>query len=222
LRFVLVILLLLPAIAAGSVSLHAVCEADGSVAITITAENDAMPPDWLGLVVTRTRIGVCDVSENLTEAPLDLPAPGDELIHRVDSSVPLPGVNYRFETRAVDANGRLYDLPGAVYDHAALGLAPSFIGRVVYEADDAYRLEGCTADCWPTCNDISASQLGVSDFQMLMWATKSTTIAIYAAPAGPLASNDCFEYVTAVKIAPPCFITPNESASWSSLKSSYR
>lgn len=222
-RFAIVALLICsPLFAHADVSLEAVCDGSGQVRVTVTARNDAMPASWKGLVVERTRIGACGETQILTADLLDLPAPGETLIHVLETAVPIAGVNYRFETRVVDDSGLEHTLPGAVYDHAALGPAPTFVGRVASLAAGHYELQGCEADCWPVCSDITAVQLGVSEVQMLVWATHNTTIAVYAAPAGPLTSGACYENVSEVKVSPSCAPTSTSAATWSSLKLSYR
>ncbi len=134
------------------------------------------------------------------------------------AALPLVGNN-----DCAQAAGEVRDQPGLpAHDDAAREDVAIFKGYVVLLDNDQYGLAGCTSGDWASCDEITPLELGVTELQMIVWATRNTTLLIYGKwDDSPLAVN-CFQNVEAVKVTSSCEGLPNESLSWGSLKASYR
>ena len=100
---------------------------------------------------------------------------------------------------------------------------PIFLGSVgVVEIGVEYSLVGCGAG-WESCDSVTAEELGVSELQMIVWATHGTTIHIYGKWADEPGDTGCFREVEIAKATQFCGSgLPNERMDWGRLKSSYR
>jgi hypothetical protein len=100
---------------------------------------------------------------------------------------------------------------------------PIFRGRVVTQSPGVYALAACTNGEWPSCEAVTASELGVSELQMVVWATRGSTIQVFGKWSDEPDETGCFSEVEAAKSTPAfCAGLPVERVAWGSLKSSYR
>ncbi|MBU0742772.1 hypothetical protein KKA85_03150 [bacterium] len=128
------------------------------------------------------------------------------LIIMLLAALPLPG-----------SDARAQDGDGTSRDDVAV-----FKGRVALLDPGHYSLVGCAAGGWFSCDDITPTELGVSDLQMIVWATRNTTILIYGKWADSPEAMSCFQGVDAVKVTSGCEELPNERLAWGAIKSCYR
>ncbi len=111
----------------------------------------------------------------------------------------------------------------SAHDDAVRQDTPIFLGSVVIvEIGVEYSLIGCGAG-WQSCDSVTAEELGVTELQMLVWATHGTTIHIFGKWADAPGATGCFREVEAAKATHFCGSgLPNERMDWGDLKSSYR
>lgn len=214
-HFIIALLLMASVPCFADVDLSATCDAGGLAKITVVASSGGMTDGFVGLALQRERVGGCEGAEPLNTEPLPLPAPGDELVHVIDSQIPSEGDAYRFEVLGVDADGGLHTLQST---HTSWGPAVAFTGRVRFLGAGRYRLVGCDDACWRPCLEVAPSDLNVTELEMLIWANNNRTITVTALPS----DLSCFTDVTDVKVTSSCTPTPAEHSSWGDIKSRFR
>jgi len=99
---------------------------------------------------------------------------------------------------------------------------PVFKGRVVTYGASQYGLVGCGFGEWDSCDFVTPADLGVTELQMLVWATRATTILIYGKWEDDPLAITCFREVEDVKVTAGCESLAHEGMSWGSLKAAYR
>jgi len=223
---ILIFVLLLPLFAAASepIVLSASCDAGGGVSLLLDINNTDLPQQWVGLKIVRELVGSCDKPDTIHDDLLPLPAPGASLQHEVQTTIDGDGLAWRFTAVAVDGDGIVHATNSTATDHAFVsqGNATFFRGRVEHIADSRFRLAGCDARCWPTFEDVTAIHLGVTELQMVVWATHNTTLYVVGDWNDTSLAEGEFADVYDVKVTSSCGAIANEPLTWSALKSSYR
>jgi len=223
---ILIFVLLLPILASASeqVSLQASCSPGGQITITVDVDNSGLPGHWAGLHVVRELIGSCDKPEDVTVNLLPLPAPGESLHHELSAMAEGSNLSWRYSVHAVDTDGNIHmtDSEAASRAYVSWGDATFFKGQVEHIAGSRYRLVGCEARCWPHFKDVTPDDLGVTELQMVVWATHNTTLYVVGKWNDVPIAYGGFADVSDVKITSSCAAVANEVQTWSALKSSYR
>ncbi len=225
-RILIIILMLLPILATASeqISLQASCNPSGQITITVDVDNTDLPGHWVGLQIIRELIGSCDKPEDVTVDLLPLPAPGESLHHELSTMAEGSNLSWRYTVQAVDADGDVHATDSELFGQAYVswGEATFFKGRVEHIAGSRYRLVGCGARCWPHFKDVTPGDMGVTELQMVVWATHNTTLYVVGEWNDVSLANGGFADVSDVKITSSCGAVVNELQTWSALKASYR
>jgi hypothetical protein len=223
---ILIIVLLLPLMASASeqVSLQASCNLSGQITITVDIDNTDLPEHWLGLQVVRELIGSCDKPEEVTVDLLPLPAPGESLHHELSTTADGSNLSWRYTVQAVDTDGNIHATDSGLSSRAYVswGQSTFFKGKIEHIAGSRYRLVGCDARCWPHFKDVTPGDMGVTELQMVVWATHNTTLYVVGEWNDTPLANGGFADVSDVKITSSCGALMNELQTWSALKTSYR
>ena len=114
--YVSVLLLVIGASAsvfAAEITAH--CVGDGTVAVRARFWASELSPDWQGVVVERSEVGICNSGHILTDPPLQLLDGYDMGDHQLSYAVPSPTTSYRYALKGLTALGDLVDLSGDAY-----------------------------------------------------------------------------------------------------------
>ncbi len=83
----------------------------GSINITVDLDiGGTLPPEWVGWVVDRTTIGVCD--QPVVQIGVSTPFPTGAQNYSLGDNTAEPGITYKYRLFAVDAAGTRHSLPG--------------------------------------------------------------------------------------------------------------
>ena len=98
---------------------------------------------------------------------------------------------------------------------------PIFKGTVAHLYDTTYFLDACEWEGFIDCPEVTPEELGVSNLDMVMWATHGTTIYVYGKFDED--TDACYRDIIDVKVTDPC-LTPisDETYSWGTIKGVYQ
>jgi hypothetical protein len=220
---VLAALAVLAPAAGASVDLNAQCDGT-TVSVSVWAFNDDYPPAWVGMVVERSWVGTCEPGVIVTAAPLDLPAPMEEIHHVFEDAVPEGDHAYWYRAFMVDADGELTPAPAGFeilpYDAASCGAAVLSRGFLLSGGPN---FEACADLCWVDCY----AGINLNDLPPEVWqpyVDSGIPVDIYGtAQLDGMPVVSCI-FVSDVQPAPggECGPVPARRLPWSAVKARYR
>jgi hypothetical protein len=207
-------------------TLNTACS-EGVVEIQANYINDGSQPDWVGLVVTRDRVGLCD--EPVVILPEMWPLP--ELFVPTDygfSEIP-PAMDqyFRYILQAVDSAGELHlvEPQGDLLCHDFAACGPAVAARgFLWDTGDWSGIEPCPATCW---FEVCVGPLDIDGLDPEVWETYVNTgipVNLYGeAFVSGMPVSPCL-IVSDVQPTEggECGPAPTAPTSWSSLKHRYR
>ena len=214
-------LALAPAAAQAADQATLTAESDGSstqLVVTIGVTS-ALPESWVGWVVDRTTLGVCEPVVQV-RAPAAFPATVET--YRFHDSTFAADRAYKYRIRAVDAQGnRDYlgyggSFPPAYYQtaYAMYGNAVAVRGQLTGSAQDAH-LEPCAGQCWePVMVFGLPSALRVFVNSGVVMDLRGTLADEFE---GPYLTD-----ITGWTLRADCGLVADEAVSWGAVKAIYR
>ena len=224
----------------GDIRLQAECDA-GTATITVSMLN-TYGQEYVGVVVMREPIGVCEDPVMVTTEPIPLPPETSPTWENVVSttitaSIPVDNVNYKFTAYLTDSQGGLAPVTGAVlyprfypFDVTSCGAAVIMRGSLhsQFTTTPGYYsiwVTACSDGCWGDQDPIMIDESVTPDNPLFQYSNTGV-VDIIGKPFEP--DGMMYPYflyvVDGVQAAPAgaCGPVPNESRSWGHLKAMYR
>lgn len=228
---VLLVLGCASAAAAGCGSLGAEITPEGQLTCTVGLwhnEWTVFPADWLGFALEIHPMGECAVPERLNAELIPVPSLDEPWETTLTFDLPRLPTTWVVELVGVDGNGASHWVDGCGDPtsrvHVSSGLH-RLRGRLDHW-NGGWILDPCTAGCWHLDGcwpPVTAGDLGVTPQQIIDWYLAGQVLELLGTYVdGGMPSYTCFEIRDYALTDEDCLPVPNETATWSELKSAYR
>jgi hypothetical protein len=193
--------------------------------IVISVELDVggmLPQEWVGWVIDRTTIGICEEPEIQIGDSTPFPV-GEQSFVRTDNSVEY-GVTYKYRIYAIDAEGVRYYLPGFTewppgyyhFDYASIDDSGYVAEGTLVDMGWTTGIVICEGSCWEYVSFISGLPAELAPLVGTP-ATIRLTGVIDAEFEGPYVSS-----ITSWSVVSGCSPVSTVEMNWGGLKALYR
>lgn len=227
-------LALAPADATAQAILYAVRDGD-MIRVDVSVVWSELPAEYVGVVVQRWTVGLCDDLTTVTPAPWprEVRPPQDPFSeYTLLSPVPAENRCLGYAVRAIDADGNLFavrDAGGMPFDFVSCGLAIVARGFLMLDPYNPTRppyYEECADGCWSTTSDINLSAVDPATYAAYISFPNAQLVPVDI--YGTIWVSDLLPNVQLVAtqvVATPsgrCGPLPVTPSSWGQLKRGYR